>query len=350
MADLLSAIAHQTISATGSSNTSRGNGDPSTAPGPVHDPGAAADLVLFAQLAQQYADQHGSHAAASRASNGSSGDTSSAGNALGAWLHAPGFPYLTFKDAPGVESGSAETKVMVAAARQHPYCSWQQLPAHLKNGPGAGMLNTTAAEGLAFSCPTEEELQWWLPLGASGSLSLLAPGNASDSSSSSSSGGGTQTEAEVSLWVADPTGAGLFRTAYPEQYLHRLLAAIKGLKPCCRCTSDGNSSGDSSSSGDCSSGGDSSSSGDGSIGIEICSALYSHDMSQAANYTVGSTSCGGSLGADSCELSAGPLLAAAPVVADGVALATVGIYPASWAVDTAQAAAQADIAATGEHL
>ena len=80
------------------------------------------------------------------------------------------------------------------------------------------MLNTTAAEGLAFSCPTEEELQWWLPLGASGSLSLLAPGNASDSSSSSSSGGGTQTEAEVSLWVADPTGAGLFRTAYPEQY------------------------------------------------------------------------------------------------------------------------------------
>mgnify|MGYP006983459295 CR=1 FL=1 len=85
MADLLSAIAEQAAAATGLSNSSTAEGDLGAAPAPVYDPAAAADLVVFARLAQQYADQHGSHTAANSTNGDSTGDsTASAVNALGA--------------------------------------------------------------------------------------------------------------------------------------------------------------------------------------------------------------------------------------------------------------------------
>jgi hypothetical protein len=314
MADLLAGLVAQVSPQAGAS--------PSPAPAPSNN----ADLAALAKLSQQYAEQFAALGSPSIANGPSSKRASNAAaalsfNPLAAWLHRPGYPYLTFEGGAAVQNGSAAPEEWAAAASQHAFCSWDREPEN--------------SEAAASSCSLPEGARWWLPLSASASPGLPLQG-CREGSVDGSKGGfgmgepcsseGVSERGSSGLWVADPTGAGLYSTAYPEPYLQRLLEAVRALGPCYRAAGSNTSS---SSSGG----------GGGRCSDRTAGA--------AAGTAIGSSSCG-DLNISRCELDARPLLAAASVVSDTAMLAAAGAYPAARAFVAAQAAAQAPISATGK--
>lgn len=296
MADLLSALADQAA--------------------PINQPPNSEGLTAFAQLSRQYATSFAELAGAPPGHAGSGSNALSA-NPLGAWLHAPGYPYLPLAEVPAAAPGSSggtnsSAWVQLAAAQQQPFCAWQPEPA------GNTSAGPSGAGNVAGECPAAGT-QWWVPLDAAAAFSLSACNTAAGNSSSL---GGSSSSAQEPVWVLNPVGAGLYRTVYPEQHMQRLLGALSQLEPCYRA-SNASASGGSS---------------------QLAAAAAADD---ATSLTVGSGSCG-SLNASSCELEAAPLLAASAALSDAAALAQTGQVSVAVVVQAAQAAARAAAASTGK--
>lgn len=299
MADLLSALVDQAA--------------------PISQPPNSKPLATFAQLARQYATSCAELAGAPPGDAGSGSNALSA-NPLSAWLHAPSYPYLPLGEvpaaAPGSSNGNNSTNssawVQLAAAQQRPFCAWQPEPA------GNTSASQGAPGGAAGECPAAGT-QWWLPLDAAAAFSLPACDTAAGNSSSS---GGSSSGIQEPVWVLNLVGAGLYRVAYPEEHMQRLLGALSQLEPCYRA-SNASASGWST---------------------QLAAATAAND---ATSLTVGSGSCG-SLNASSCELEAAPLLAASAALSDAAALAQTGQVSAAVVFQAAQAAARAPAASTGK--
>lgn len=293
LGDLLSALADQ-LAAAPDGGASGGAASSSTA--------SNAAAQSFVQLARQYSQL----AAATAGRNGGINAATTAANPLGAWLHQPGVPLV-----------NAST---TGALQQWRYSSWQlpqQLLAQLGGPEGSsaggeevhGSDSRGTSAGNAASCAAEG-VRWWLPQLAPAASALLA-------AASQDSGGGGSGGSGEAIQLVNMLGAGLFRTAYSEAQLQQQLSAVAALAPCYR-SSNGSSGG--TAAGACS----------------------------GSGVWLGSTSCGAEdSNSSSCQMDAGPLLAAAGVLADALALAGDGAYPAAVAVEAAQAAAKAPISATG---